>query len=479
MLPTWPAFQQYNWDTILKNYIDNHYGAPGSNTLYVRADGSDSNDGTAPTRAYREIRAAAEAITGLGPFLRGSWTIDVGPGTYKGGISFDTGRGRAQDDLIRIKGSDVGSHPNVPTVIIDKAADPAATFAIKPSNSVSVRLDNLKIQGDFAYGIDARYRAYVYLGNVHGLGGGKTGSGIFFNALDHVEYYCVGGIVDGWNTGFQEHFGVIRHFELATSTATGTQVRNCANAHQGKENCVGHLDYLQIDGCDIGIELHGNSVANSKGVAISNSGVGFCIANSEVHNESSVTFSNVTRPWVTLGASQELTYFGWTGDNQSSIGTGHRPLMLLKADYADHAVTGVTAETTISSFPTILKGGMYSIKGKRFEVHLVGSVNTLDASSTGVRLILRVAGTNVVETLIPPGAVAGADFEARFVVICAADGNTQRIWSTISGYAPGLTAYRGGTVDLSSTSTGKSVAVSCIPNNAADSITFHVTELWG
>jgi hypothetical protein len=455
-----------------------------TNNLYVAADGSDDNDGLSTARPMREIRTAVAAIGKYANPLRGSWRVRAGAGTYKGGIDLNVlGRGAHQDDFVRIYGPTIG-HPDEPTAVIDYDEDTSNNYGVRAFDSVFLMLTDVKFVGAFRYAVDARRGAYVYMNNVHGTGPGKAVSGsMFFGALDHVEYYCLGGIVEQWERGFQEHGQVRRHFEENGSHDEGTIIRDCGIGFYAKEGCGGHLDYTQIEDCTTGLMFHTHSNANMLQVSFKRNGTAAIISNSELHNEGSMIFGTGadanTRTLVSLGTSSELAYAGWTGTNESTIYTGHRPLTLLAADYSTVGHTGSTTEETIYSFSQVIRGGWYAVKGKRFQVVVVGSVAASPGTSSGVRVLVRVGGSFTAEVTIPQSAPVGADFEIRVHVVCTADGNNQKCWATLTGFGSvGTSAYAARTIDLAAI-TDRTVAVSAISGHADDSINFQVCELWG
>jgi hypothetical protein len=449
-------------------------------TIYVRTTGSDTNNGSTAGTAFREIRAAVASLDKYGPVLRGSIVIDVGAGTYKGGIKFPAIRGAAWDDFVKIVGPSVGGHPNVPTAIISKTADATATYGVQALDGQTIWLEDLKFTGAFAYAVDTRRFVYAQVRNCHGVGAGA--GTVFFGALTSCTYQVTGGIVDGYENGFQEHFNVNRSFDTATSTATGTVVKNCDVGVQAKEDCNGHVDYMSFEDCGTGIELQAWSTANIKGATFKRNDVGIALLNSEIHNEATAVVWGTgadanTRRIYSAGMSAELELFGWA-DSTSALtsNVGHRPLVVIASSYSDVTVTGTTAETAIYNFSSLLRGGWYTSAGKRFRVVLRGSVVSAPTLAAGYRVLLRVAGTLAVETRIPSTAVVGDDFEVEFEGVCTADGNNQKFFGKISGYTPSTSGYAPRTLDLSVAS---GVQVSAIPGASGESVTFRSVEVYG
>lgn len=460
-----------------------------ANNLYTAPEGGspmgvETNDGLSPERPMREVRAAIQAVANYSYPLGGSWWVRAAAGSYKGGIDMNlVGRGAQQDDFVRIAGPAVG-HPNVPTAIIDYSLDTTNDYGLRAYDSVFVMMTNIKFQGAFRYAVDGRRGAYLYFNNVHGVGPGKYVSGsMFFGALDYVNYYMVGGIISDYERGIQEHGQVRRHFENVSSHAEGTQIMRCTDGLFAKEGCGGHLDYMQVSDCDTGIMFHTNCNANMLNVMFKRNTVGLLMTNSEIHNEQSMIFGTGadanSRTIVSLGSSSELSYAGWTGTNEATISTGHRPLTLLAQDYSAKIHANEPARKEVYSFWQAIKGGMYAVKGKRFEVRIIGSVNVSPTTPAGVRVLALVGGQFTAEVTIPQGAPVGSDFQIVITTLCSEDGDFQKCWGTISGFgSSNLSAYAPRTNPLS-VPTNRTVSVDVISGAAADSVTFQVCELWG
>lgn len=453
-------------------------------TIYVRQEGrDDTGNGKTVDTAFREIRKAVETLASRGPMIRGTVEINVGAGVYKGGIDLGMVRNPSQDDFIRIVGPSVGGHPNVPTVNISFDADNTFDYGIRAYDGVVFRLDNIKFSGAFRYAIDTRRNTYLRLTNVHGVGPGKAVVGsTFFGAIDYVNYYMVGGIISDYERGIQEHGQVRRHFEDVSSLAQGTQILRCGDGIFAKEGCGGHLDYIQISDCENGIIFHTNCNANMLWVTLKRNGVGVFLTASEIHNESRIVYGTGVdanaRNILSLTTSSELESMGWTGANARTIDVGHRPLLLQGADYTTQNILGTTRAQAYQLWQKLTGKGMYAVKGKRFEVHIVGSVVASPATAAGIRILMLVGGNQTVELTIPQGAPVGADFEGVFTVVCTTDGNNQKVWSKLSGFGSnGVTGYAPRTLDLMSDS-NKTVSVDVINGDATGSVNLQVCELW-
>lgn len=453
-------------------------------TIYVSASGNDSNDGKTSGTAFREIRTAMNSIAPRGPVFRGTTDIVAGPGSYKPGINFPSTRNPSQDDFIRITGP-VVTHPNAPTAVIDYSLDTSVDYGIRAFDGATLMMTNLKFVGAFRYAVDARRGSYLHFNNVHGTGPGKNVVETrFFGALDYVNYYMVGGVITDWWRGIQEHGQVRRHFENVSSLAEGTQIKRCDVGLFAKEGCGGHLDYLQVEDCRVGVRFHTMCNANMLSVSFKRNEIPVWLTDSEIHNEGSIIYgtgadaNGLNAPYEG-GGSTMLGYLGWEGDNETTMRTGHRPLYLLAQDYAAKPHSGTLSETELYAFTQRLKGGLYGVKGKRFEVQLVGLVNVSPTTSDGMRVILKVAGQFSAEVKIPQGAIVGTAFQIVFTVLCTADGNFQKSWGTLVGVGnSGATVFAARTHPLSDP-IDRTVAVSAIAGDMNAAVTFQVCELKG
>ncbi|MGO4143729.1 hypothetical protein AB4Y77_01475 [Paenarthrobacter sp. YAF11_1] len=405
--------------------------------------------------------------------------IDVGAGTYKGGITLPAMRGYAQDDFIKIVGPNI-NHPTVPAVVIDKAADAAQTYGIRAFDGAYLWLEDIKFVGAFENHADIRRNSYLIWRNVH-----MDGQDVGTNGLSiqqHCRYTVLGGIIENMlELGISEHFMVHRSFDSATASDQQLIIRNCGTGFQTKEACVGHLDYLNVEDCDTAIEFNGNCVTNVKGVTLKRNGLGIANVNSEMHNGQSVVFGTGadanTRTYQQIGvAGTDLTTLGWLdGSYARTTLAGHSPVITTAASFADATVTGTTTETNFYNFVGAIKPHRYTSPGRKFLVRANGKIGASALVGT-YRLVLRVAGTLAVDVTIPAGTAANTRFAVEFEVVCSANGNNQRVFTTMYG-GIGASNYATRTLVLDSVDSG--IAVTAIPTNSADSVTLHRCEVYG
>lgn len=478
----------FTHDQEMAAFPPSTYARRLTTTIYVRATGNDANDGRTPGTAYREIRTAIDSLYLFGPVLKSSFVIDVGAGTYKGGIRPPLTRGSAQDDFLKIKGPAVG-HPNVPTAIIDKAADTSATYGITIEDGSSVWLEDIKTVGAFDNHVDARRDCYVWFKNVHADGQkvGSVGGNVGWAINSHCRYYVAGGLIQNMvANGVSELFSVVRAFSNVSSNAEQLTIRNCEVGFQAKENCSGHLDYLNVEDCLTGVEMNGNCVVNVKSISLKRNALGYANINSEIHNESGIIWGTGadanTREFISYGPSAtELYAAGWVDSSTArTTKVGHRPLQTVAANYATVTLVGPTTETNFNSFTTALRGHRMNTAGKQFKVIIRGTVNT--ALVAAYRILLRSAGVFLTDVTIPPGTAAGSRFEAEFTIVAASDTTTggvssQLCFSKLLGEGVALDfTDPSRAVDLHSAD--RTIEVAGLATNTADSVSVKLCEVW-
>lgn len=464
--------------------LDTFYVEPRtgqSNTLYIAATATSGNDGLSSSQAIGintdNWDALEDALANYGPTLEGSWTITGAAGTYRGGYVHP--RNLASRDIIDFAGPAAG-HPNVPTMIIDDATA-SETRGMLFQDGAIVRLTDIKFTGAFAECASAVRDCYIWFVNVHcGADGASNYPAIGLAMETRTHYFVAGGLIDGCtDIGISELFGVVRSFSTGISLAIDQMtIQNCAVGVKAKENCVGHLRYLNIDNCDTGVELQAYSAANVSNMEIGNCAVGIVLTNSQIHNETSIVWNtgNTVKILPFGQAASQLATLGWvanSGDPAQRV--GYPAPISFANDYDSDTHTGTTNITAIWTELDILPAGYYSVKGRRFEVLVVGRVPTGVTLIGDVTIYLYVEGLQEASVVIPSGS-GQQGWTARFSMVCPSDGNAQIYSATLVGetFQYAYTIRR--TRDLASQDNAVAIRVGLA--NAADSITLDVKELF-
>ena len=461
---------------LKQHFVERHGTRGQTRTIYVRTTGDDTNDGTSPDNAYREIRAAVNALADEGPVIRGSVRIDVGPGVYEGGIRLPSTRGVAQDDFIRVVGT--RGEDGVPTTLIRHTAGTGTGFLGEDGSAVW--LEDLKFTGGFGAAVQITRNVYAWFVNVHVDGENVGVRG--FSISSHARYYVRGGLIENMvYAGIDEYFNVARSYATVSSAADQLVIRNCRIGLRAKEGCIGHLDFLNVEDCETGLEFIQNSVANLKGVVLKRNQVALALVNSTVHNEGGIQWGTGDdanqREVYSVGASGELRAIGWTGEDMapgSSI--GHRPLFVIGNDFTEKTITGTTGtEIELSRFQSSLPRAFFRTVGKRFKIQVFARVDGASSSSP-VSVIARIGTTLLTSVELTNSGVALIEID----VICTEDRTSHliRSTSTIEGHVR-HTVRRSSTMLAGDPNTVSSVNLFTRLNTTGQSFTLYAAEMFG
>ena len=452
-----------------ENYIVRSGRRGVTRTIYVRANGSDTNDGLSEATAFREIRAAVEALDREMPDLRGSVVIDVGPGEYKGGIRLPNTRTPTQDNFVRIQGPSVGGHPNVPTATIRYSLDTTPTWAILAENGWWLWVQDIAIEGAFNTGLDCRSDVTLQRHNVH-IDGCRIGVSATTRVMDNAR----GGIIQNCTLyGVQEMYGTIRTY--GGGIGAGTIFRNNEIGLYSKSFCGGHLDHAEFENNGVAVHVDRGGV-NFYQVRIHGSTVaGIACKDTEIHNVGGIDWgtTNARRVLQWGPASNEADLWGWAGSNLHATRTGQPAPICIAQDYDSHTVNQTTS-TQFTNFVQILPADRLCMKGRRLRVVIQGKIGNTLTAPAAVRVL--VGGTTFSMSTFHTGTEAGT-FYIEADVICVADGNSQK---TITRYSTqGRSAQATSlatTKDLSTADT--SVTVTGNVGAAGELLTVEFVELY-
>lgn len=418
-------------DALGSGFIARHGTRGTTRRIYVRATGNDSGDGKTAGTALREIRTALNTLVDDGPVIRGSVIIDVGPGTYEGGLRMPSTRTSAQDDFVKIIGTvDSGG---IPTSVIRKSAGSSTGLLVE--DGASIQIQDLKFAGGFSAAVQVTRNVYAWFTNVHVDGEGVGVRGLSISS--HTRYYVKGGLIENLTyAGIDEYFNCSRSYSTVSSSSDQLLIRNCRIGLRAKEGCVGHLDLLRVEDCETGIELIQNSVANLYAVELRRNGVGLALVNSTSHNEGGVVWGSGAdqnaREIYSAGASGELLALDWSGEDMAPNATaGHRPLFVIANQLAEKTVTGEQgAELPAVVFEQKLPRVLFRTAGKHFKVNMFGKFD--GASSTSpISIIVRIGSV----LLISMSVKASDQMMFEMDAVADVDLATHKIRGTLSGAA--------------------------------------------
>lgn len=239
----------------IKRGSDTFYVEPTAsqtNTLYVDpSSGTLGHDGLSSSQPMRRISETLDAFRNHGPFLNGTWEVQLAAGTYSGTgqetLSLD---GVLSLNRIKFKGPNVG-HPNVPTAIVDGGS--GSTYFMQMQNGSRAEFHDVKIQNfPSSFALNAVFGSSIYTYNAHTYNC-LYGLRYTFDSYLRVE----GGIIDGNSiSGSYGILGVVtcRHQIGVTGgspTSIGPEIKNCRYGVFAAEGTDGHLNAYIYD-CEYG-----------------------------------------------------------------------------------------------------------------------------------------------------------------------------------------------------------------------------------
>ena len=412
-------------------FIARHGTRGATRRIYVRATGSDANDGTSAATAFREIRTALDTLAADGPVIRGSVVIDVGPGTFEGGMRMPSTRTSAQDDFVEIRGTVDAS--GIPTTIIRQAT--GINTGLLVEDGAAIQLKDLKFAGGFSAAVQVTRNVYAWFTNVHVDGEGVGVRGLSISS--HTRYYVKGGLIENLTyAGIDEYFNCSRSYSTVSSADEQMLIRNCRIGLRAKEGCVGHLDHLRVEDCETGIELIQNSVANLYAAEIKRNGVGLALVNSTSHNEGGVVWGSGadqnSREIYSAGASGELLALDWSGEDMAPNATaGHRPLFVIANQLTEKTVSGEQgAELPAVIFEQKLPRVLFRTAGKHFKVNMFGKFDGATSTSP-ISIIARIGSVLLISMSVKASEQVMFELDALADVDLA----THKIRGTLSSAA--------------------------------------------
>jgi hypothetical protein len=218
-----------------------------TNTLYVNAAGSDTNDGLTNALPFLTFQAAFDALKLYGPVLDGKWEIVAAPGTYPVSAGQQTLTTRSVNRVV-VRGPVVGASPAVPTAIIDGAGGAAYSHGLSASG-VGVRVEFRDLKGiNFTTGAGDTTRipflgeneSDFYANNIHATGASWTG----IYAFNTVRARVHGGVVDACRDGV-----VVNDTDATVGTVTApVTIKNSTEyGLYWSRGSQGHADYVNFE----------------------------------------------------------------------------------------------------------------------------------------------------------------------------------------------------------------------------------------
>lgn len=365
------------------------------NTLYVAPEGSDSNDGITAGYPFATFQAAFDALSGYGPTLRGSWTIQAAAGTYLASTGQQTLTTQSKNRVV-IKGPTAG-HPNVPTAIIDGTGGTAYKHGLSASGlGVKAEFRDLKFIGFSAGGGDAsrigvlgENESSVLFTNIHADGASWCGAYAFNTVRARVN----GGVFTGCRSGFIAND--------TQCTVENTIVRSSTEAGiYWSRGSQGHVDHCTFEDNAIGLMVGESSRVDTVANNFKRNSYGIRTTNGGVYGEGGAKNQyNLGTP----DAQIQSTVQHFVGSGDSTIRGSAYGWMRIGGSRSNVAHTGTTAPTDLVTSHTI-PAGMLT---QQTSIRIFGVIS----AATGGSLWVTFGGNTV--TMPLPTVGASTPFEAE------------------------------------------------------------------
>lgn len=236
--------------------------------FWVGPEGSDTTGDGTELNPYATITKAIEGVRDHPVQSQGPETVvtvRMLPGIY-GEPRPVLPEDSSYNIKIRIKGADVGGHPNVPTT---QFRDINRIVFWSRNRNLELYLEDIKFV-DCATGVSTT-NGTLHLTNVHAERcniGARNANG---------QLFVHGGIYTDCTDSGVYSFMVNRHTigtQHAGDTSQGPWFYNCARGVRLQETVTGHVDYCHFEGCDVGIRVNRGANVNPEGSEFYNCGVG-------------------------------------------------------------------------------------------------------------------------------------------------------------------------------------------------------------
>ena len=224
---------------------------PPPNPLYVRVAGNDVNSGGDPADALRTITKAAQ-------IARSGYTIIVGPGTYREGVTTSS-VGVPPQGLTFIADSTGGQTGDSPGPVVVNAAGSATAAGFSLSSSPGTIIDGFTITGGADAGIVIK--------------SGSSGGSDNFRIQNSVIFGNPGDGIRVQDSGQALIFNNLIYGNAGSGVNIAGQSSGSPNAHIINNTIFGN----QFRGVSVGNTKHASPAAYLRNNIIQNSGTDFSI----------------------------------------------------------------------------------------------------------------------------------------------------------------------------------------------------------
>lgn len=430
--------------------------AAETNNLYLSPTGSDSNDGLSSSFPRLTLIGAGAALEKFGPYLDGTWAVNLEAGTYsQSDFTFPSGlRGR---NPVYFKGPP-SIHPASPTAIIDGGGTGA--FGINLNRENTVYLIDLWVRNYTSFGIVGQDGSMLYAARTH-VTGVTGGPGV---KMQQGRLVWSDGKVTNSQIGFSFIAGCTFTITSATPTlGSGTIIASNTQAGvQAQEQSSGHVDYAHVDTNPVGYQLVARSRVHSLLSVVTN-----CVTAAVRAYGASDWFNNQTS--LIANSTNELFYTGSieVAHYQNNVSPTRRPI---DSTFVTH--TGTSATTTLKTYNDafLANNFMNSTKSMRFVV-----VGDLTGVAGNKNITINVGGVAVIGFTIPAAATGSYVIEGTLTALSAAQ-QTYHAICTANGVLPQVASGARGVAMNSGTALPITITATLV--SSADSLTVRAVALF-
>lgn len=357
-----------------------------SNNLYLAPSGDDANDGLTAAFPRLTISGAGSALANFGPYLDGTWLVNLAAGQYnQSDFTFPSGlRGR---NPVYFKGP-VSVHPMTPTAILDGGG--TGSFGVQLNRECTLYLVDLLIRNFKNYGIVGQDGCMLFGLRCHVVGI-PNGPGVKMQQ-GRVNW------IDGRAANCQQGFSFIAGctFTITASNpslAAGTLIENNTQCGiQAQEQSSGHVDFALVAGNPIGYRLVSRSRVHSQMTRITGS-VTTAVqlyGASDWYNNGSQLDANSTAELMYTGSIEVVHY-------QNNVSPTRRPI---DSTFIMH--TGSTAATTLKTYANAFVANNFWNSTKSMRFVIAGEVT---GNGGNKNLVVKIDGVDAIGFTIPSAGV--------------------------------------------------------------------------
>lgn len=332
-------------------------------TYHVSTTGDDTNDGMSNTTPFQTLQKAFDVISESYMVIKGTIEIDIAAGTYEESASIS---GIGSKNRIKLIGKTDSN--GVPTVIFEGVNDSSLPYAVSFSNSMNVKIEDIKVQNyansDTRSGIVAQNYTNLHTKNVHAINSGFAG----LNLNNFCRAYVEGGLFDQNRIGIRVYSNCIVTvgYNNATKSYTDPERTLVSNSTESGvfiyNMSTGHLDYSELDANTIGVKIQNESRLHVKENWIKNSvNYGVQVSTSSTWYNNNNTFETNAQDFIHYANSVEL--------GQEKFKTSY--FITLDSESITH--TGTTTRDTVKTV-TIPKGTLANANSG-LRVKVFGQIN--------------------------------------------------------------------------------------------------------